>query len=171
MPFYNRVAAVRYATTWALARNPMWVNDDTSSGGGGDCTNFVSQALWYGGWTMVYPSAYVLADWYAEPLNYDRHQHSRTWASAENFRGFLRHSGRARSCLYQELMVGDVIQQGLPGLDYVSHTMLITKIAQGTIFLSYHSHDYLNTSLQDVLTRVGKGSWFNYWKISDYYPE
>jgi hypothetical protein len=156
---------------WALARNPMWVNDDSVAGGGGDCTNFVSQALYEGGWIMVYPSWNSLNPWWAEKLNYDRHQRSRSWGSAEQFKNFLKYSGRARPCLLTELMFGDVIQQGLSGRDHVSHTMIITRTAQGKIFLSYHSTDHLNISLQDLIKRVAPGSWFNYWKILDYYQD
>jgi hypothetical protein len=149
----------------------MWVTDDSLAGGGGDCTNFVSQALYEGGWIMVYPSATSFSTWWAEPLNYDRQQRSRSWGSAEQFKHFLQYSGRARPCLLTELTLGDVIQEGLPGRGHVSHTMIITKMAQGKIFLSYHSTDYMNTSLQDVTTRAGKGSWFNNWKILDYYQD
>ena len=39
---YDRVRAVTYAETWALARNPLFIN---FTGQGGDCTNFASQAL------------------------------------------------------------------------------------------------------------------------------
>ena len=48
---YDRVRAVTYAETWALARNPLFIN---FTGQGGDCTNFASQALLAGCCTMNY---------------------------------------------------------------------------------------------------------------------
>jgi hypothetical protein len=169
MPLYNRIAAANYDTTWALHRNPMWANDSVP-GHGGDCTNFVSQALHAGGWIMIPPSYLSLCPWYAEPFDYSRRSRTPSWASANHFGKLLRICGRARPCLFSELMIGDVIQQGLPGYDYPSHTMIVTKIAQGNIYLSYHSTDFLNTSIQDVLNRVSKGAWFNNWRILDIYP-
>ena len=39
---YNRARAVEYAQRWALSRNPLFYD---FTGGGGNCTNFVSQCL------------------------------------------------------------------------------------------------------------------------------
>ena len=52
MQFFNRQRAVEYALRWALGRNPMFP-DYSGHGHGGDCTNFVSQAMLAGGWTTV----------------------------------------------------------------------------------------------------------------------
>ena len=46
---YNRERAVTYAETWALGRNPLFLN---FAGRGGDCTNFTSQCLLAGSCTM-----------------------------------------------------------------------------------------------------------------------
>ena len=48
---YTRLAAVNYAVRWALSRNPAFENF-SGQGHGGDCTNFISQCLYAGGWTM-----------------------------------------------------------------------------------------------------------------------
>jgi hypothetical protein len=47
--------AANYARTWALSRNPEYA-DYSGQGAGGDCTNFVSQAMYAGGWGMLWPS-------------------------------------------------------------------------------------------------------------------
>ena len=48
---YDRERAVEYALTWALDRNPLFLN---FTGRGGDCTNFASQCLLAGSCTMEY---------------------------------------------------------------------------------------------------------------------
>lgn len=59
---YDRYAARNYARAYAENPNPEY-RDFTNSGG--DCTNFVSQALLAGGWTEIgkysYTSSYA---WY-----------------------------------------------------------------------------------------------------------
>jgi Putative amidase domain len=45
---FDRRAAADYAMKWALMYNPYWPIDPAS-----DCTNFISQALHAGGWTMI----------------------------------------------------------------------------------------------------------------------
>ncbi len=46
---YNGSSAANYAQEWAYSRNPYYLNCDTEAGGGGDCTNFVSQCVRAGG--------------------------------------------------------------------------------------------------------------------------
>ena len=46
---YNRERAVEYAQRWALSRNPLFYD---FTGGGGNCTNFVSQCLLAGSLVM-----------------------------------------------------------------------------------------------------------------------
>ncbi len=59
---YDRSAAIRYADTWAMSYNPLYVNYSRQ---GGDCANFVSQALgdskaaalaFESSWYYTYPS-------------------------------------------------------------------------------------------------------------------
>jgi hypothetical protein len=45
--FYNRVLAAGYVAKYALQNNQAWIKDIE------DCTNFVSQALYFGGWPMT----------------------------------------------------------------------------------------------------------------------
>jgi Putative amidase domain len=72
MPFYyNRIAAADYGTKWAVpgARNSTWPDFSSSQGGGGDCTNFISQCLYAGGWNMR-QAGYVNVNpyaWYCRP--------------------------------------------------------------------------------------------------------
>lgn len=47
---YNSSMASNYAYQWALSKNPQYPDFSANTLQGGDCTNFVSQALHTGGW-------------------------------------------------------------------------------------------------------------------------
>ena len=76
---YNRERAVEYARTWALRRNPLFVD---FTGIGGNCTNFVSQCVLAGGCTMNYTPDYGW--YYASPE--DR---APAWSCVEYFYDFM----------------------------------------------------------------------------------
>src|SRR5450631_2316044 len=130
MPFYyNRIAAASYGTKWAVpgARNSTWPDFSSSQGGGGDCTNFISQCLYAGGWNMR-QEGYLINPyaWYCRPK---RHwDHSKSWASADHFAYFLEISGRARPCNLNELMLGDLIAEEITGHG-IRHWMLVTQVS------------------------------------------
>ena len=63
---YNRERAVEYAKRWALDRNPLFV-DFTEIGG--NCTNFVSQAVLAGSCTMNYTPDFA-HETFCEPGEY-----------------------------------------------------------------------------------------------------
>ena len=60
---YYREQAVQYANYWAYRRNPNYYSFDQL---GGDCTNFVSQAIYYAAGVMNYTPTY---GWYYISLN------------------------------------------------------------------------------------------------------
>jgi Putative amidase domain len=174
MPFYNRIAAVNYATTWAYNYNPMWISDSSLSGGGGDCTNFISQALYTGGWKMVTGSRWDGRAWYSGgPLSFNRHNRSHTWAGAEPFSDFLKRSGRAKPCGLNDLIIGDLVQEFMYG--QIIHTMIVTKLTRTggnlTPCLTYHSTNTLDMPFPSVQTRAGSDASFIFWKILDLYRE
>jgi hypothetical protein len=135
---YNRKDATDYAIKWANGQyNPDWPsyakNDCPDCGG--DCTNFISQALFAGGWTMD-------GSWFSYfPYNprhgmpgtgrgmfYGRSQTSPAWAVAQQFADYLRiYSRRAAMCERNQLELGDVVQIRTPtGL--IHHTAMVTKV-------------------------------------------
>jgi hypothetical protein len=179
---YDRSAAADYATKYALTPNDDWIKDEE------DCTNFVSQALYAGGWPMTAGNGNDdITAWYntSDPdallgKNWGRSSfhRSRTWGAAENFRWFLMFGGRARMCAIGELAIGDVVQHVSQGR--TSHTMMITGFApssasapataglNGQVLLaSYHSKDKLNTPL--ILLNPPNVNLF--WKILDVVPD
>jgi hypothetical protein len=173
MQFYNRISAVNYAKAYALSYAPFWLSDKSTNGGGGDCTNFISQALFAGGWEMIEGFRWDPNVWYAEMLNFDRDDRSWTWAGAEPFSRFLGRSGRAHRCDFDALIPGDIVQEWRYG--QIIHTMLVTEMTirpgKKSIFLTYHSNDTLNRPFDDILkTYAGdKNVEFRFWKLHEFY--
>jgi Putative amidase domain len=178
MPLYNRIAAVNYARTWtrtgAQSYNPVWGSREVNS----DCTNFVSQALYAGGWEMVTGEVRSYRCWWAEQLSSTGIGRSFTWSGASPFYEFLQASGRAYWVNSpSQLSIGDVVQLRDigEGGGAVSHTMIVTMavppFSGNDIHLSYHSTDYLDTSYSDVQARAGSSHTPIFWKLKDYYPK
>jgi hypothetical protein len=76
---YNRMRAVEYARTWALDRNPLFID---FTGIGGNCTNFVSQCVLAGSCVMNYTPDF---GWYYVSAE-DR---APAWSSVEYFFDFI----------------------------------------------------------------------------------
>jgi hypothetical protein len=173
MPLYNRAAAVDYARNWTQGfsspqnnNNPVWGPRRI----GLDCTNFISQALYAGGWQMVAGPKQDNRVWWAEPLGGDR---SYTWGGAGPFYNFLRDSGRAYWVNSpSQLMIGDVVQLTyLQGA--VDHTMIVTKavppFSGNDIYLTYHSIDQRDISFNAMQAHAGRDYTPIFWKLKDYY--
>jgi hypothetical protein len=156
-----------YALKYALAPNPDYPQDEEN-----DCTNFVSQALLSGGWTMV-GGASDGSDrksetvwWYGKRKGLFLGKNwSWTWANAAFFSKFLEHSGRGtRVADPMELGLGDVVQ--IANASRVHHTMIVTGKTATDLKLSYHSTPQLNIALSEVKQRAS-GENFLYWRLSD----
>ena len=115
---YNRENAVAYAKKYAFSQNSQFGN---FAGIGGNCTNFVSQAIYAGGCEMNYTPTF---GWYFISLE-DR---SPSWTGVEFFYNFMIENvgvgpfGRVASST--ELEIGDVIQLGREEEGYY-HTLLL----------------------------------------------
>lgn len=142
--FYSGSAAASYARTWALSTNSSYPRN------GNDCTNFASQAVLAGGWTMAGGSCGDRTDdvawWYGDwNCWYPGVNRSYTWAGAQNFFNFLSTSGRGSTASYiYDLNVGDVLQVAHGG--HVGHTTIVTgkDATTGNLLLSYHTRDSLD---------------------------
>ena len=115
---YNRERAVEYAKKYAFSQNPIFGN---FRGIGGNCTNFVSQALYAGTCVMNYTPTF---GWYYKSLD-DR---SPSWTGVQYFYNFLTENRDVgpfgREVGPDEAEVGDVIQLGRQE-DGFYHTLLI----------------------------------------------
>ena len=144
---YDRERAVEYALTWALDRNPLFLN---FTGRGGDCTNFASQCLLAGSCTMEYTPDF---GWYY----ISSENRAPAWTGVEFFYDFVteqpifaeNNTGigpYGREVGVREARVGDFIQLADEEGDFY-HTLVITGFEPGEILISAHSDDALNRRL------------------------
>ena len=144
---YDRTRAVAYAKRWAFSRNPLFTD---FTGLGGNCTNFVSQAIFAGGCVMNYTPDF---GWYYISPE-DR---APAWSSVEYFFDFItgaprfaaRNGGEGPYGRVVErpfAMVGDAIQYANAEGDWY-HTVIISKITENEIFVCAQSDDALDRPL------------------------
>ncbi|MEH1055995.1 amidase domain-containing protein [Micromonospora sp. CPCC 206171] len=136
-----------------------WDNYNTSyrnfaaNGGGGDCTNFISQIMRYGGWTFDYGWYKYSWNWWYNSLN-----QTYTWAGAENWSQFApRRTNSLSNVWYMSL--ADVLQMDFNRDGIMDHTMLVTYRSSSNIYLTYHSSDHKNRPLTDILSSY-TSSWY-----------
>ncbi|MCP4428765.1 MAG: DUF4157 domain-containing protein [Chloroflexi bacterium] len=154
---YSNSAAASYARTWATSANTAYGRFSN------DCTNFVSQAMEAGGWSMIVGSSYCddrkkdSVWWFnrggcrytACPWSWcptvKTVDASHTWGGAHNFYNFVRTSGRGTAAgRVWDLSVGDVLQMDFSGSGHIGHTMIVTKKTISNIYFSYHTSDHLD---------------------------
>lgn len=144
---YNRMRAVEYARTWALSRNPLFVD---FTGIGGNCTNFVSQCVLAGSCVMNYTPDF---GWYYISAE----NRAPAWSSVEYFFDFMtgvprfaaKNNGEgpyAREVERAEAEVGDVIQLANSTGDWY-HTIIISEIQENDILICAQSDDALDRPL------------------------
>ena len=144
---YNRERAVNYAETWALRRNPLFLN---FAGRGGDCTNFMSQCLLAGSCTMDFTPDF---GWYYVST-VDR---APAWTSVAFFYDFITEQPAfanenagigpfGREVRAREIEIGDFIQLADEEGDYY-HTLIITGFEPNDILVCAHTDDALNRRL------------------------
>ena len=115
---YLRERAVTYAKKYAFGQNPIFGN---FRGIGGNCTNFVSQAIYAGSCVMNYTPTF---GWYYVSLD-DR---SPSWTGVEYFYNFMTENADVgpfgKEATPDEIEIGDVIQLG-NNRDGFYHTLLV----------------------------------------------
>lgn len=119
---YYRDQAVQYANYWAFRRNPNYYSFDQI---GGDCTNFVSQALFYANGVMNFTPTY---GWYYIALD-DR---SPSWTGVTYLYNFLT-TNKGPGPFGHEIPLsqvepGDVIQMAIKDPAEFGHTVIVTKL-------------------------------------------
>lgn len=151
---YNRAHAVEYARRWALSRNPLFID---FTGIGGNCTNFVSQAIYAGCCVMNDTPDF---GWYYV----DSSDRAPAWSGVDYFYDFmtenpefLRANGGTgpygEEVSEAEIEPGDVVQLGrADGTFY--HTLLVTEIRDGEILVAAHSDDALDRPLSSYVNAV-----------------
>jgi len=170
---YNRYDAKDYALDWAYDRNSDYP-DFSTAGGGGDCTNFVSQAIYHGGLSMSgsgdgckHENNY--AEWYVESGgsnfcfgNWSSWEWSTPWSTTWPFRYYhSTHTNNATTLGWTTsastadwyLRVGDVVQiqqKNNQNQWRTAHTMIVTGDISNDLLVSYHTEDERNKELSDI---------------------
>lgn len=137
---YNRARAVDYAKKWAYLRNPLFTD---YTGIGGNCTNFVSQAIYAATCTMNFTPVF---GWYFLSDT----ERTASWTGVEYFYNFMT-GNRGIGPFGSEvdptaLEVGDVIQLGREGTGYY-HTLLVVGFEGETPLVAAQSDDAYNRPL------------------------
>ena len=144
---YQRERAVEYALRWALSRNPLFPD---FAGIGGDCTNFVSQAVLAG--TCVMNDTLDFGWYYFSPEN-----RAPAWTGVQFFYDFItgapdfaaENGGEGpfgAEIDTTALQVGDVVQlANNAGVYY--HTLMVTGFDGDEILVSAHTNDARNRPL------------------------
>ena len=145
---YDRDRAVEYARRWALSRNPLFFD---FTGGGGNCTNFVSQSVLAGSLVMDPTETF---GWYYVDVT-DR---SPSWTGVREFYEFMCGVGdfsptgerQGPFCIEVErerVEIGDVVQlSDVMGRFY--HSLLISGFDEnGDILICAQSNDALDRPL------------------------
>ncbi len=115
---YNRERAVEYARKYAFSQNPIFGN---FRGIGGNCTNFVSQAIYAGSCVMNYTPTY---GWYY----ISRDDRAPAWTGVDYFYNFITTNAGVgpfgSDVSLDQIEVGDVIQLGKNEGGFY-HTLLV----------------------------------------------
>ena len=142
---YSRSAAVNYALTYCGTPNTM-----NSTGYSpaftafeSDCTNFVSQALLYGGWEEVGWNVFSSSHWFynGNTTTYI----SRTWRLVDYLESFLISSGRAsgpiavNSSTYSYYLPGDLILADWENDGDMDHVYIVTAVHSDRLELAAHT--------------------------------
>ncbi|WP_306336287.1 amidase domain-containing protein [Streptomyces sp. KL118A] len=153
---YGYSAMAQYAEKYWRSYNPAYRK---FNGAGGDCTNFVSQALKAGGWKPVPGSAYDYRNWWYESAG-----QSTSWVGVNEWAWFTLSNRRAPNLasVYQ-MDVGDVLQVDFDKDGSKDHTMLVTyRDRQGMPYLTYHDTDTYRRSLASLVASYPDARYFAY---------
>ena len=133
---YHRELAVEYAYYWAYRRNPQF---DAFDELGGDCTNFVSQAIYYANGVMNFTPDY---GWYYLDIN----QRAPAWTGVVFLWQFLTTNlgpgPYGHAVPLDQVQPGDIIQMALQSEEY-GHSVIVTSLldsppAPDTILVAAH---------------------------------
>lgn len=137
---YLRERAVEYAAKYAFSQNPIFGN---FRGIGGNCTNFVSQAIYAAGCVMNYTPTF---GWYYISLD-DR---SPSWTGVQFFYDFITMNEGigpfGRDASLDELEIGDVIQLGRNDEGFY-HTLLVVGFSGGDTLVAAQTNDAFERAL------------------------
>lgn len=155
----NYQAMVSYAVAhWGGAGapyNPSY-RDFSANGGGGDCTNFISQSLRNGGWLFKTGFYQDNNNWW-----YGLVTQTYTWAGAQNWSIFAPQR-TTRLANVWDMRIADVLQYDSDHDGKKDHTMLVTKWTSSEIYMTFHTTNTLNKSLSSIIAAHAGVWWYAY---------
>lgn len=142
---YKRTDALKYASAWALKRNPRYYDFSEI---GGDCTNFCSQVLHSGGCRMNYSQN---NRWYYS----NGYNKSPSWTGVNFFYSFLTGNHEAgpvaREVSVKNIMLGDIIQLSFVNENLFNHSLVVVQHGIpadiSNIKIATHTYDRYNYML------------------------
>ncbi|MFD3514177.1 amidase domain-containing protein [Streptomyces sp. NPDC058657] len=142
---YNYTEMAKYAERYWKNYNPSYrrFNDV-----GGDCTNFISQALKAGGWAHDTGLYTDYRNWWYNSLN-----QTRSWVNVNYWASFALHSKRTYnlSNVYQ-MGLGDILQMDFSNNGSKDHSMITTyRSSRGVPYLTYHSKETYRKSVASIV--------------------
>ncbi|MFF5564279.1 amidase domain-containing protein [Streptomyces sp. NPDC012623] len=155
---YDYNAMVAYATKYWSKYNPEYPSFD-GAGAGGDCTNFVSQALKAGGWKHVPGYTTDVTKWFG-----NSEIQSYSFIGVNEFSWFALNSQRTTSLanVYQ-MDIGDVLQLDFDKDGSKDHSMIVTnRSQQGVPYLTYHSTNTYNRSVASLIASYPNAAYYAY---------
>lgn len=155
---YDYKAMAAYAQKYWSKYNPDYP-DYNGQGAGGDCTNFVSQALKAGGWKHVPGYTYDFHKWFGTA-----DIQSDSFVGVNEFSWFALSSKRVTSLPYvYQLDVGDVLQMDFNRDGSKDHSMIVTyRSPQGVPYVSYHSTNTYNRSVASLIASYPTAYYYAY---------
>ncbi|MFJ3203314.1 amidase domain-containing protein [Streptomyces sp. NPDC086989] len=153
---YDYAAMAKYAEKYWSSYNPAYRK---FSGAGGDCTNFISQALNAGGWKAVPGSTTDYRNWW-----YDGAKQSDSWVGANEWAWFTLSNQRAANLanVYQA-DIGDIVQVDFNKDGSKDHSMMVTyRSSAGMPYLTYHSTNTYRKSLASIIASYPNATYYAY---------
>ncbi|MCC3769329.1 amidase domain-containing protein [Streptomyces sp. UNOC14_S4] len=153
---YDYKAMAAYAEKYWSNYNPAYrkFNDV-----GGDCTNFISQALKAGGWKPAPGATESNRSWW-----YDSTNQSTSWVGANEWSWYAMQSKRVTSLdnVY-DLGIGDILQMDFDGDGSKDHSMITTyKSRSGVPYLTYHSTNTFRKSVASIIASYPDSVYYAY---------
>ncbi|MGW1073321.1 amidase domain-containing protein [Streptomyces sp. NPDC002537] len=153
---YDYKAMAAYAEKYWSNYNPAYrkFNDE-----GGDCTNFISQALKAGGWKAAPGPTEANHSWW-----YDSTNQSTSWVGANEWSWYAMQSQRVTSLdnVY-DLGVGDILQMDFDGDGSKDHSMITTyRSRSGVPYLTYHSTNTFRKSVASIIASYPDAVYYAY---------
>lgn len=151
---YNYTAMATYLEKYWTNYNQAYRSFD---GVGGDCMNFVSQALRAGGWAMTGGSSGDYHYWW-----YKSSTQTKSWAAVDWWASYARSSGRTSALgNVWDLRLGDVLQIDRSKDGIKDHTMMVSYYSSKPYF-TYHSINRYRRSMDQVLADWGAANYYAY---------